>query len=164
MAAPYHVNKAQLKIFTQWLRDRGADVLAPMNQWELIRFVANEETSVLYTQKSGRLTWTGETEKAWDCFKGKGQWMPGTAKKRKPKGQYIEALIRRDGPTCWYCRTMLDFVEMTTEHLVARSSGGPHHMDNLVIACQPCNERAHTMSVPEKIILREQIKEQDSGS
>ena len=158
MAAPRHIKPDTLKVFTQWLRDQGADVLSPLNQWELLRFVANGQTSILYTQKSGRLTWTGETEKAWDCFKNRGKWSPGPKTKKRPEGmqraQYLEALVARDGQTCWFCGCLLDWLEMTIEHLVSKSVGGPNHLDNFVLACEPCNSEAHTMSVAEKVTLR----------
>ena len=150
MPAPRKFRSGEAEIFIQWLKDRGADVLAPMSQWEVIRFVANGETSVIYQRKDGRLTWTGQGGAAWGAFKGRRQWMPGKRVKRKGRKQHIEALVARDGQTCWYCGFLLEWEEMTVEHMVSLSSGGPNHLDNLVIACEPCNQEAHTKSVSEK--------------
>ncbi len=167
MPSPRRLRPHEIETFTQWLRDRGADVLVPMSEWEVLRFVANDQTSILYRNKNDELTWTGEADKAWAAFKGRRKWQAGKTtasgnSKRRP--QKLHALITRDGKACWFCFQELEDSEITIEHLVARSSGGPNHLDNLVIACEPCNAKAHTMSVAEKVALRAATAPRHHGS
>ncbi len=48
--------------FRTWLSQVGADVLAPTNEWEMIRWQANGVTSVIYQNKKGDRTYVGEAE------------------------------------------------------------------------------------------------------
>lgn len=59
----------------------------------------------------------------------------------------------RDNYTCQYCgRTSGD---LTIDHVIPRSRGGPHTWDNLVSACKPCNHRKGGKSLGE---VRMQLK------
>lgn len=50
------------------------------------------------------------------------------------------AVYLRDGLACAYCgQSVEDGVSLTLDHLVARSAGGAHRVDNLVTACRRCN-------------------------
>lgn len=53
----------------------------------------------------------------------------------------------RDSYTCQYCgiRTR----DLTLDHVVPRSKGGPHTWENLVSACRGCNHRKGGKSVAE---------------
>lgn len=58
----------------------------------------------------------------------------------KNKHQKRQALLARDGNTCFYCnREFSDELPPTFEHLVSLKDGGTDHQDNLVLACWPCN-------------------------
>ena len=61
------------------------------------------------------------------------------------RGQRLEQILRRDGPTCVWCgREFGGLVRATTEHLVPRIKGGPSWQENEVAACRRCNnERGH---------------------
>lgn len=45
----------------------------------------------------------------------------------------------RDNYTCQYCGRQTR--ELTIDHVIPRSRGGPHTWDNLVSACRSCNHR-----------------------
>lgn len=47
----------------------------------------------------------------------------------------------RDGHRCQYCQLRLPPAELTTDHVMPRSRGGPTSWDNVVTACGPCNRR-----------------------
>ena len=49
------------------------------------------------------------------------------------------AVFYRDGYTCQYCEKTTR--ELTLDHIVPRSKGGPHEWENVVSACIPCNHR-----------------------
>lgn len=57
-----------------------------------------------------------------------------------------EDVLARDGLVCQYCEREL--VEdgpwpyyPTLDHVIPRSRGGQTELENLVVACQPCNQR-----------------------
>ena len=45
-------------------------------------------------------------------------------------------ILRRDGHSCQYCGSRKD---LTLDHVIPRSQGGPHTWENVVTACAPCN-------------------------
>jgi 5-methylcytosine-specific restriction endonuclease McrA len=45
----------------------------------------------------------------------------------------------RDNYTCQYCGTRTR--DLTLDHVIPRSKGGPHTWENLVSACKACNHR-----------------------
>jgi 5-methylcytosine-specific restriction endonuclease McrA len=45
----------------------------------------------------------------------------------------------RDGFECSYCPAVGDESSMTVDHIVPVSRGGGHGLDNLCVACKPCN-------------------------
>lgn len=74
-----------------------------------------------------------------------------------PKNRDAEkrALVRRDGPACFYCgRTRKNPLNMTIEHLHARSDGGSNAIDNLRLADVLCNKLAGRLGVAAKLELR----------
>jgi 5-methylcytosine-specific restriction endonuclease McrA len=50
-------------------------------------------------------------------------------------------LYKRDAFTCQYCGDALPGADLTIEHVVPRSRGGPTSWDNCVAACEACNSR-----------------------
>lgn len=80
----------------------------------------------------------------------------GSSSYRRTKRQM---LIERDGSKCHWCSRQLQTKEptkhdyATLDHIVPHSLGGSLALDNLVLACVPCNsERGHEQSrLPLKI-------------
>lgn len=51
------------------------------------------------------------------------------------------AIFRRDGFRCCYCnRIVKDGAVLTLEHIVPLSKGGTWSADNLLTACESCNQ------------------------
>jgi len=50
-------------------------------------------------------------------------------------------LYRRDQFTCQYCGVALASDDLTIEHILPRSRGGPTSWENCVAACEDCNTR-----------------------
>jgi 5-methylcytosine-specific restriction endonuclease McrA len=50
-----------------------------------------------------------------------------------------ESLYYRDHATCAYCGKGLTIQEVTMDHVVPSSKGGPKTWDNIVAACTKCN-------------------------
>ena len=59
-------------------------------------------------------------------------------------------VLRRDGHTCQYCGSQR---QLTLDHVLPRSQGGPHTWDNVVTACAPCNSRKGART-PEEARMR----------
>jgi 5-methylcytosine-specific restriction endonuclease McrA len=47
-------------------------------------------------------------------------------------------VLRRDGHQCQYCGSQK---QLTLDHVIPRSQGGPHSWENVVTACAPCNSQ-----------------------
>lgn len=50
-------------------------------------------------------------------------------------------LAKRDAFTCQYCGAQLPASDLTIEHILPRSRGGPTSWENCVAACEDCNGR-----------------------
>ena len=61
--------------------------------------------------------------------------------KPKVKTRRKAAVFDRDGPWCFYCRRCFAYDELTIDHLIPVVRGGSNTVDNLLLACKPCNSR-----------------------
>ncbi|MFB6263551.1 MAG: HNH endonuclease, partial [Bradymonadaceae bacterium] len=50
-------------------------------------------------------------------------------------------VYRRDGFCCQYCGRQLPVEQLTFDHVVPQSRGGPTNWTNIVTSCAPCNRR-----------------------
>lgn len=57
------------------------------------------------------------------------------------------AVLERDGEVCAYCSSLNGPFEV--DHVIPWTRGGSHEMDNLVVACRPCN-RSKKDKTPEE--------------
>lgn len=150
----------KLPAFKEFLTARGAEVLAPTSEWEVVRFRAAGVVAVVYRKATDQLTYQGVARKALDAFVSQGAWTAGVATPRKKtnavkRSAVVNALLERDGDCCFLCRKPLGD-DITEEHLVPVSSGGPNHIANKVLAHEACNLRMGHLSVMKKIAMREQ--------
>lgn len=138
--------------FIEFLKARGAQVLTPTNEWEVVRFLAGEQTCVIYKNKVGRLTFTGDAYQAFNAFKSNSSWRAadrtGAKKKSPPR---LQAIRERDGGCCFFCLQPVTVEDESEEHLVAVTHGGPNHIANLFLAHRDCNAKAGHLSAAEKI-------------
>lgn len=61
--------------------------------------------------------------------------VPRDAERRKITRR---AVFARDGWSCQYCGSRSN---LTVDHVIPRSKGGPSTWDNIVASCAPCNRR-----------------------
>lgn len=149
--------------FEAFLTARGAQILQPTNQWEVLRFKTSRGTSVVYCNAKGGITPTGECVKAWEAFEDCSPWRGSPAPKKRQTGRektlpLFNALIKRDGKACFFCGADTDEDDRSLEHLVPIAHGGPNHLSNLVLAHRKCNSDAGHRSAMEKIRTRESMR------
>ena len=65
-------------------------------------------------------------------------------------------IFLRDGYQCQYCGEFLTAKELTLDHVLPESRGGPSTWENLVSACRDCNGRKSNMTPEEAgmVLLR----------
>lgn len=143
---------ATIAAFTARLTEAGAELLAPTNPYEVLRFRTSKGVGVIYSGKRGE-TWNAEAIAAREHLDGKlGSLAPVTVRGRRKDKATVGALMMRDGGDCFFCGGALDG-DVTVEHLVAVAHGGPNHVSNLFLAHAACNQAAGHMSAPEKVAI-----------
>ena len=138
--------------FKSWLTKRGAVVLDPTNQWEVVRFKTVNGVSVIYTKANGRLTFTGESDEAYKAYKANKVWK-SVDRKRQNLRAHKARLATRDGKKCFCCNAKLGYDELTIEHLLSFSHGGTDNDNNLCLVCKPCNKLLGNLPVAKKVEL-----------
>ncbi|CAM5207825.1 HNH endonuclease OS=Bosea thiooxidans OX=53254 GN=SAMN05660750_03367 PE=4 SV=1 [Bosea thiooxidans] len=148
-----------LDAFKAWLTDCGAVLIAPTSQWEILRVQTCDGVQVVYRNAKDVQTWPEPLVVAREAFeRGNRMSLSPDMRARKKLRHLVEEIAARDGLWCWFCEAGFlgpDSGEVTIEHLVAKSHGGPDHLSNLVIACKGCNGLVGHMSVSEKVAIRD---------
>lgn len=146
----------KLPAFKDFLAARGAEVLTPTNEWEVVRFKTRTGVAVVYRNSKGTITAAGPARDALEAFVSQGTWSAGVRTRRDNRYRSVEVrtLLERDGDDCFLCRLPLGN-DITVEHLVPVAAGGPNHIGNKALAHQACNLRMGHLSLMEKIVLRE---------
>jgi 5-methylcytosine-specific restriction endonuclease McrA len=139
--------------FRKRLVEAGAEVLAPTNPYEKLRFRTRHGVGIVYVNAKGVENWNAESRAALDHLEaGKGSLSPVKLSRRRNQRAKILQLLDRDGPNCFFCGLELAD-DATIEHLVAIAHGGPNHISNLFLAHARCNQEAGHLSAPEKIAI-----------
>lgn len=153
------VNKSEVKKFEQWLASQGAEVLAPTNAYELVRFRAHSAVHIVYTKANGNITANGFAMDAISAFKRKKPIDMGLVKaNRNNTLTKRAALFKRDGRACFYCGLDMPDDDMTNEHLINISAGGNNRIENMALAHKACNQKAANLPLIQKIELRERMR------
>lgn len=142
--------------FKKFLTESGAVVQPPTNQWEVVRFRTVNGTSVVYENKRGQLTFTGESQKAYQFFKDGRRWKAVDRERKSLKALKV-SLAQRDGKKCFFHGATLDYDQLTIEHLLEFSKGGSDHPFNLCLACDDCNKAVVGMTITEKMQYRDKM-------
>ncbi len=58
-------------------------------------------------------------------------------------------VAKRDGRRCYLCGATFVLTDLTEEHVVPKSRGGSNNIENIKLACQPCNEAKGNMPLTE---------------
>ncbi len=152
--------------FKEWIVARGAELMVPTNEWEAVRFRGGGTTSIIYTSRSGNVTFTGEARAAWEAFEAGNISFRLTPRIRRTSraSVVVRTILERDGPRCFYCaEEFSDEIKPTKEHLVPITAGGPDHLGNLFLSCEPCNRDVGHRSAAEKVRYRD-LKRRGAGT
>ncbi|MGG6269968.1 HNH endonuclease [Leptolyngbya sp. AN10] len=69
----------------------------------------------------------------------------------KQKHSKKSQLLRRFGSLCWWCQCSFSSEQLTLDHLIPKSQGGSNSLENLRLACFPCNhDRGNSLYPPKK--------------
>lgn len=164
------VTRADIKVenFARWLTANGAQVHKGKNEWEILRFQFPHHpgVSLVYAADDGSVVFTGIAYQAYKRFRTNHSWSPtGTgsslARYRTRNTEFDKqinsVLLERDGDTCALCGLPLG-ADVTREHRVATSVGGPDHPNNMALMHYKCNVIVNNMSVTEKLRIRDVMR------
>jgi hypothetical protein len=57
------------------------------------------------------------------------------------RGVSYDAILLRDGYRCWLCGESVDHADLSFDHVIPLSKGGPHEEDNIRVVHLACNHR-----------------------
>lgn len=142
------------------MSSQGCEILPVTNEFELLRFRCKKGVGVIYTGRRGISVSSEMVYEAYDCFinvkKWNGKGKPG---KRVTGSKIKRQLIDRDGMYCFYCGEEFEAPKLTKEHVLSIVQGGPDRIENLVLACSPCNKEADHLPVIDKVKLRDKKRQ-----
>jgi hypothetical protein len=168
---PVRRNQFKLADFAAYLAKHGAEVGAPTNPYEVIRYrafwqgSAKAVTHIVYTKENGLLTYMGGARQHYQAFLD-GDDLPDTQEEadtakragRIQRSQSIRTrLLARDGDECWFCGDALG-EDCTIEHLIPRVAGGTNALVNLALAHGACNRKADDWPLARKLELRASLR------
>lgn len=152
----------KLKAFTDWLVANGAELLAPTNEYEMLRYRDSNGVQVIYSNSTRTNCKTSNgygALNAYLAFRDNKPWraVPRQKSAIEKQPMVVRSLLARDGADCFYCGKPLGD-NITVEHLVSRTHRGPNHISNYALAHAECNLAAGHMSVVEKVRFRETLR------
>lgn len=134
--------------FISWLQGYGCEILPKTNDFEDVRW-RGSHVGVRYT--SGK-TNGPYAYRAIIAFVKRQKWDGGPVRTGRKKS-YVKQkahILKRDGSDCFFCGLPLGD-DITVEHLIALTRGGPNALSNMVLAHEDCNAGAHTQDVAVKV-------------
>lgn len=141
----------RLEAFSSWLVARGAELMTPVADVELLRFKTPKGVSCVTAKKTGAVTFVGEAATAWKAYRNNETWRAVAPTKRNKTKLDIPLIRKRDGDLCFYCREHVSQEDESAEHLVPLTHGGPDHLSNKFLAHRICNSNVGHFSATEKI-------------
>lgn len=146
----------KLTKFTRYIEKRGAELLESHNPYEIIRFKIYGDLNIIYKKGSGLLTFAGDqAETAFTSWQAGKNWTPVNRRRQNLSARKL-LIAKRDGLGCFFCVTPHDSVKtLTIEHLLSFRHGGTDNINNLALACQPCNVELGSKPITEKIRIRD---------
>lgn len=147
---PMNLYNLNVEKFTTYVKEAGAELLETTNQHEVLRFRCKEGVGIVYFGRRG-FNLQGAALTAHSFFARRKRWRASKHYQRYEKPEMREALLQRDGNTCFYCGVDMLEEDMTIEHLLSKAHGGTSIEENLVVVHESCNKQAGSLPLPEKI-------------
>jgi|ERR1035437_1696101 hypothetical protein len=148
-----------LDAFAEWLVTKGGQILPSTNTYEVIRYVKNTRTQIVYRRDNGQLTFSGLSLKDYNDFIIDAGVIAGGKLDRLKSSAVTRLralLLQRDGNVCVYCGQFME--APTIEHFHAIGKNGSNHPDNCALAHVSCNALAADKPIVDKIALRDRIQ------
>lgn len=72
------------------------------------------------------------------------------------RGVSYDAILARDGYICWLCHRSVKYSDLSFDHVIPLSKGGPHSPENIRVSHWKCNyrKRAKILSEADLALLR----------
>lgn len=143
--------------FGRWVVANGGDIRTPTNEYEVLRFNSVNGIALVWTNNRNELIVSGTALPFWEAHQNKVHLPVSRKVKRRVlrTKEIITALAARDGWNCFFCDEVLTVETATIEHLCSVAIGGPNHMHNFCLLCLPCNSKAGSLPVVQKIKMRD---------
>lgn len=149
--------RARLPALQAFIAGRGGEILAPTNEWEVLRFRAQGRVHTVSRQASGHILYGGDSAHAVRCWLAHLPWRGSDSHRGQPgkrlRSLNVRTLLARDGELCFLCGLPLGD-DITEEHLVPVTHGGPDHLANKVLAHAACNKKMGHLPVMDKLRMR----------
>lgn len=148
---------AKLTKFQKYIEKRGAVLEDSHNPYELVRFRIYGDLCIIYKKASGILTFAGDqAETAFKCWLNNKNWTPVNRKRQQLSARKL-VLAKRDGMMCFFCLEPHENTQkLTIEHILSFRHGGTDNINNLALACQPCNIKLGSLPITSKIKIRDE--------
>lgn len=150
----------RIRRFNRWAEGQGGELLPTTNEYELTRIRHADGTFVIYRNAKDRISFSDSiARRAWNAFSNSKGFRMDLRHKRTKTEPMVKRLLARDGNCCFFCAVEFGAeTPPTIEHLLSIAHGGNNKIANLVLLCEPCNQRAGSLDLAEKIRLRDQLQ------
>jgi 5-methylcytosine-specific restriction endonuclease McrA len=64
------------------------------------------------------------------------------------RGVSYDAILARDGYVCWLCKLSVERADLSFDHVIPLSKGGPHSLDNIRVSHWKCNYPKRAKIIP----------------
>jgi 5-methylcytosine-specific restriction endonuclease McrA len=165
------------KEFLEWLMAQGAELLPVLRENDIFAYSLEDKTSGVRETHDGRIRWLGKAFAHYCMYlteTGQNVEEPPPAQPVDDNVVYgdikrdevIRRLKKRDGCGCFFCGRTIPRGRETIEHLLpkAASKSKPealqvlNNLRNLALAHQNCNAQAGSLSLVEKVKLRDKLR------
>ena len=74
-------------------------------------------------------------------------WVAGSTAGPCSAGKALKEAHKLHGGVCFYCRKSVKREEVTIDHADPKCAGGGDDLQNLLIACKPCNAKKNSQPI-----------------
>ena len=111
--------------FKLFLRDRGSEIHAPTNEYEVLRFTTPDGIGLIFRSKKAVISSMNDPARvAVAAFRNGAAWRATDATRRQYISPKRKALIARDGDRCTYCEHNFVGDDEMRSHRARRASYG----------------------------------------